>query len=159
MPPSPLTPTVRYIPPSVRKVYWVTTIANYQSPTRAELNAGTDLTNEIAEMAGFNVVSASIEVPDLSSRYTAKIPGRITSDDSTINFYASSTSADVRLVLPRDTVGYVVHLPEGDITGQRMDCFPAKVASTSIDTPIEDPAKILVTFTITRIPALNIVIP
>ena len=64
MPPSPLTPTVRYIPPSVRKVYWVVTIANYQSPTRAELNAGTDLTNEIAEMAGFNVVSASIEVPD-----------------------------------------------------------------------------------------------
>jgi len=63
------------------------------------------------------------------------------------------------MVLPRDTVGYVVHLPEGDVTGQRMDVFPAKVASTSIDTPIEDPAKILVTFTITKIPAQNVTIP
>ena len=40
MPPSPLTATLRYIPPGTRRIYWVTTIANYLSPTRGELNAG-----------------------------------------------------------------------------------------------------------------------
>jgi hypothetical protein len=159
MPPTPLTATVRYIPPGTRKVYWVTTIATYTSPTRAELNAGTDLSAEIAEMSGFTVTSDSVDTPDLSTRFTAKIPGRITADDSSISFYASSTSSDVRTVLPRDTAGFVVILPEGDVTGQKMDIFPAKVASTAVDTAMEDPAKINIQFTVTRVPALNVTIP
>jgi hypothetical protein len=159
MPPTPLTATTRYIPPGTRKIYWVTTISNYLSPTRAELNAGTDLSAEIAEMSGFSVTSDSVDTPDLSSRFTSKIPGRITADDSSMSFYASSTSSDVRTVLPRDTAGFVVILPEGDTTGQRMDIFPAKVASTAVDTAMEDPAKINVSFTVTKVPALNVVIP
>jgi hypothetical protein len=158
--PTPLTATVRYIPPGTRKVYWLTTIASYATAvTRAEINAGIDLTNEIAEMSGFAVTSASTDTPDLATRFTAKIPGRITADDSSISFYASSTSADVRTVLPRDTAGYVIILPEGDVPTQKMDVYPAKVASTAVDTAMEDPEKINVAFTVTRIPALNLVIP
>jgi hypothetical protein len=160
MAPTPLTATVRYIPPGTRKVYWLTTIASYATAvTRAEINAGIDLTNEIASMSGFTVNSASTDTPDLSTRFTAKIPGRITADDSSISFYASSTSADVRTVLPRDTAGFVIILPEGDVPTQKMDCFPAKVSSTAVDTTMEDPAQVNVQFTITRIPALNLVIP
>lgn len=160
MPPTPLTATVRYIPPGTRRLYWLTTIASYATAvTRAEINAGIDLTNEIASMSGFTVNSASTDTPDLSTRFTAKIPGRITADDSSISFYASSTSADVRTVLPRDTAGYLCILPEGDVPTQKMDVFPAKVSSTAVDTTMEDPAQINVQFTITRIPALNLVIP
>ena len=160
MPPTPLTATVRYIPPGTRRIYWLTTIASYTTAvTRAEINAGTDLTNEIAEMSGFSVTSDSTDTPDLSTRFTAKIPGRITADDSSISFYASSTSADVRSVLPRDTAGYVIILPEGDVPTQKCDIFPAKVASTAVDTALEDPEQINVQFTVTRIPALNITIP
>jgi hypothetical protein len=158
--PTPLTSTLRYIPPGTRKVYWLTTIASYATAvTRAEINAGTDLTNEIASMSGFTVNSASTDTPDLSTRFTAKIPGRITADDSSISFYASSTSADVRTVLPRDTAGFVIILPEGDVPTQKMDVFPAKVSSTAVDTTMEDPAQVNVQFTITKIPALNLVIP
>jgi len=160
MAPTPLTATLRYIPPGTRKVYWLTTIASYATAvTRAEINAGTDLTAEIAEMSGFSVTSASTETPDLSTRFTAKIPGRITADDSSISFYASSTSADVRTVLPRDTAGFVIILPEGDVPTQKMDVYPAKVASTAVDTAMEDPEKINVAFTITKVPALNLTIP
>ncbi len=159
MPPSPLTPTVRYVPLGTRKVYWVTTIATYTAPTRGELNAGIDLTGELAEMNGFSVTSDAVETPDLSSRFTPKIPGRILADNSTITFWISSTSSDVRTVLPRDTSGFVVILPEGDVTSQKMDVYPAKVASAAIDTTIGDPAKILLTFTITKVPALNVAIP
>ena len=52
MPATPLTPTTRYFPPGVRKVYWVPTISNYNAPTRGELNAGTDLSAEIETMNG-----------------------------------------------------------------------------------------------------------
>jgi len=161
MAPPALTATVRYVPPGTRKIYFVVTVANYTTPgpTRAELNAGTDLTNEIASITGFTVTSDTIEVPDMSGRFAAKIAGRIHAADSAMMFYLSSTSADVRTVLPRDTVGYVVALWEGDITGQKMDVFPVKVTSATIQTDTEAAAQIEVAFAVTRVPALNLTIP
>jgi hypothetical protein len=160
MAPPKLTATSRYVPEGTRKIYWTPTIAAYPSaPTRSELNAGYDLSDEIAEMAGFTVSSDQVDVPDLSSRFTAKIPGRITAADSTITFYASSTSNDVRAVLPRDTAGYVSCLWEGDVAGQKMDIFPVKVGSSSVQTGIDDPGRIEVAFAITRAPAQNLSIP
>ena len=41
MPATPLTVTDRYVAPETTVTYWVDTMANYLSPTRAELNAGT----------------------------------------------------------------------------------------------------------------------
>jgi hypothetical protein len=159
MAPPKLNPTTRYTPPGTRKFYWVTTIATYSAPTRAELNAGLDLSDEVADVTGFTVTSATAEVPDLSSRFTAKIPARITADDSSMQFYMSSNSNDVRSVLPRDTVGFMVCLWEGDIASQKMDVYPAKVAAAVPQTSIEDPAKIEIQFTITKIPAQNVTIP
>jgi hypothetical protein len=159
MPPTPLNVTNRYVSEGTRKIYWVTTVANYLSPTRPEINAGIDLTNEIAEMTGFTVSSDTQDVPDMSGRFTAKIPGRITADDSSIRFYASSNSNDVRTVLPRDTAGYVLTLWEGDVVGQKMDVWPSKVTASSVQTGIDDPASIEIGFTITRVPAQNVTIP
>jgi hypothetical protein len=159
MPPSPLTPTVRYVPPGTRKVYWVTTIATYTSPSRGELNAGIDLSNEIADITGFTVTSGTADTPDLSSRFVSQIPGQITAASSSLIFYASNTSSDVRTVLPRDTAGFVVILWEGDVTGQRCDVFPAKVTASAPDGNMQNPERINVTFSITKIPAVNVVIP
>ena len=159
MPPAPLTPTVRYVPPGTRKVYWVTTIATYTAPTRAELNAGIDLSNEIAAVNGFTVTSGTVPTPDLSSRFVPEIPGQITAPSSQLSFYASNTSSDVRTVLPRDTAGFVVILWEGDITGQRMDVFPAKVTVSAPNGNMQNPEQIDVSFSITKIPANNVVIP
>jgi hypothetical protein len=159
VPPTPLTATVRYVPAGLRKIYWVTTIATYTAPTRGELNAGIDLSNEVAEINGFSVASTTVDTPDLSSRFVSKIPGPITADNSSLSFYASSTSSDVRTVLPRDTSGFVVFLWEGDTTGLRMDVFPAKVTSSALDGNMTDPEKVNISFAITRVPASNVVIP
>lgn len=159
MAPPTLTATLRYYPPGTRKFYWMPTSANYNAPTRAELNAGVDLSPEVAEVAGWGVTSNSIEVPDLSGRFVPKIPAQIVADDSTLTIYASSTSNDVRSVLPRDTSGFIVVLPEGDITGQKMDVFPVKVAATAFDQTITDPGRIIITFSITKVPAQNATIP
>ena len=160
MPPSPLTATVRYVPPGTRKIYWITTIANYLSPTRGELNAGVDLTAEVAGISGFTTTSNTADVPDLSTRFTAKVPARITADNSSMDFYASTTSSDVRTVLPRDTAGFMIFLWEGDNSGtNKMDVFPAKVTTETLAGDMENPQQVHIEFAITKIPALNVTIP
>jgi len=159
MPPTPLTPTVRYIPPGTRKVYWVTTIATYTSPTRAELNAGIDLSAEVAAVTGFTVTSATTPTPDLSSRFTSEIPAAITAASCSLSIYATSTSSDVRTVLPRGTIGYVVMLWEGDVTGQRMDIFPATVTTSAVNGNMTAAELVDVSFSITKVPANNVLIP
>ncbi len=159
MPPSPLTATTRYTPPGTRKYYWITTASSYLTPTRAELNAGTDLTAEIAEVSGFTLAADDAETPDLATAFTGKVPGRTTADDSEIVFWASSTSADARTVFPRGTAGYMIFLPEGDVAGQKMEVWPAKVKSMFIDQAMEDPGRIHVQLAITSIPAQNVTIP
>lgn len=161
MPPTPLNPTTgnRYIPPGTRKIYWVTTIATYTAPTRAELNAGIDLSAEVAAVNGFTVTSGTVPTPDLSSRFVSEIPGTITAPSSQLSFYASNTSNDVRTVLPRDTVGFVVLLWEGDVTGQRCDVFPVKVTASAPNGSMTNPEQIDVSFSVTKVPANNVVIP
>lgn len=161
MPPTAMTASVRYFRPGTTKVYWVRTMATYTTPTRTEINAGTDLSGEIAEINGFTVVSDTIPTPDLGTRFVPKIAGRINADDSSLNFYASSTGfTDARSVLPRDTTGFLVIMDGGDITTTgRMDVYPATVTSVPKLRALEDPAQVQVTFAITRVPAEDLVIP
>lgn len=161
MPPSTIAATQRYFRPGVSKVYWVVTIATQATPTRSELNAGTDVSPEVAEISGFQVVSESVDTPDLGSRFVSKIPGRINADDSSINFYASSTGFnDARSVLPRDTSGYIVIMDAGDVTTTgRMDVYKTKVASHGKLRGLEDPAMTQANFVVLQEPSENLVIP
>ena len=159
MPPSPLTVTTRYTPTGTRKYYWITTASSYLTPTRAELNAGTDLTAEIAEVSGFTLSADTADTPDLSSGFVSSVPARIKAEDSEIVFWASSTAADARTVFPRGTAGYIILLPEGDVAGQKMEVWPAKVSSMYIDQNMEDPGRIHVQFSVTKVPAQNVTIP
>ncbi len=161
MPPTAITPSVRFFRPGTTKVYWVTTIVTYTAPTRTEINAGKDLSGEIAEISGFSVASDTIPTPDLGTRFVPKIAGRINADDSSLNFYATSTGfTDARSVLPRDTTGFLIIMDGGDVaTTGRMDCYPATVTSVPKLRALEDPAQVQVTFAITRVPAEDLVIP
>ena len=161
MPPTAITPSVRYFRPGLTKIYWVRTIVTYTAPTRLEINSGTDLSGEIAEINGFSVVSDTIPTPDLGTRFVPKIAGRINADDSSLNFYASSTGfTDARSVLPRDTTGFLVIMDGGDTsTTGRMDVYPATVTSVPKLRALEDPAQVQITFAITRVPAEDLVIP
>lgn len=156
---TPMAATSRYFRPSVTKVYWVDTIADPDNPTRSELDAGTDLSAEIAEINGFQVTSASVDTPDFGSRFVSKVPGDITADDSSLVTYADSTSVDIRTVLQRDDNGFVVIMDEGDVVGQLMDVYPVRVASTPKLRPRSDTARIQADFTVTSQPAENITIP
>jgi hypothetical protein len=155
----PISASSRYIPESVTHFYFVTTIATYTSPTRGELNAGTDLTPEIASSGDWGITSAVIATPDLATLFESQIPGKVSVSNSTINMYASSNSSDVRTLLPRGTTGFIVKFPEGDITSQKCDVFPVKVTQQAKPTALSSPSVIQLAFAVTKIPAENVVIP
>lgn len=155
----PIGASSRYIPEGVTKYYWVVTIANYQSPTRAELNAGTDLSPEIAATGNWGIISGSIDAPDLATLFTAQIAGKVTVDGPTIDMYADGTSTDVRTLIPRGTVGNVVKFPEGDVTGRKMDVFPVKSLQQAKPTNLTNPSLVQLVFAVTKIPAENVVVP
>ncbi|MQB00554.1 MAG: hypothetical protein GEU78_09725 [Actinobacteria bacterium] len=156
---TPMASTSRYFRPGTTVIYWVETISDKSAPTRIELDAGTDLSGEVAEIEGFEVVSETLETPDFGSRFASKIPGMITADDSALLTYADQTSADIRALLSRDDNGFIVIMDEGDVETQLMDVFPVRVSAVPKLRARSDPSQIRVQFTITSEPAENVEIP
>lgn len=157
---TPISASTRYIPEGVRHFYWVPSIANKAAPTRSELDAGTDLTPEINTEGTWDITATDVATPDLASRFTSNVPGLIAANNTTINMYASDDSTDVRQLLPRDTNGFVVMFPEGDVAGRTMDVFPVRVASAAKPTQQGgNPATVDLTFSVTGQPAENVIVP
>lgn len=157
---TPIATVDRYFPTGVAKYYWIPDILDPENPTRLELDAGTDLSPEIAEVDGFTVSSDEIEVPDINSRFTGKIPGRISADDSSLVFYGDKTGIDVRALLPRGESGYVGRLGGGDVPTYKMDIFPVTVTSLSKAFGTDDEAaRITVQFSISSEPIEDVDIP
>jgi hypothetical protein len=125
-----INPTERFFQPEVSKVIFVPAIASSAlAYTRVEVDAGDDLTAEIADLSGWTVESGFIATPDMGKRYTGKIGGRLTTPDSSITFYGDKSGDDVRSVLPRGTKGFVVFMDGGDVATQPSDVFAVEVAS------------------------------
>ena len=159
MPATNITASTRYARFGVTRVVYALTVSNYLSPTRGEINAGTDLSNEVSEISGFQVTAAFIDTPDLASAFTPKVAGRTTSDDSSITMYASVNSIDVRSILPRGTTGYLMWFDEGDVAGRKFDIYPITVGSAAKDRGLEEAARIIVSVAVTRVPAENVTVP
>jgi hypothetical protein len=159
MPAPPLAPTTRYFPPGTRKFYWLAACANYLAPTRAELNAGTDLSAEIAAMTGWSATTNMADAPDMGSKFTNQVGGRLTSAQNDITCYLSANSIDARSLLPRGTTGFAVVFWEGDIPGQKMSVFPAQVTSQAPDTATENVGTAVFTYAASKVPAENLTIP
>lgn len=164
---TPLSPTSRYIPAGTREVLFVPVggIANINAPTRAELEAGTNLTDQVADYDGWALSSDFVDTPDLGHRYVSQIPGQIKAPSSSLTLYADVESDDVRTLLPQDTLGFIVIFGEGDgpanggVGGTLMDVWPIQVGSEAADGKIADPGQRVVSFASTAPPALNVAIP
>lgn len=154
----------RFFHPEISKVFWLPTIAAANRvPTRAEITAGHDLTDEIAAVAGWQKTTAMIATPDWGSRFTSSIPGRTSAADSSITFYADLDGDDVRAVLSAGLSGYVVFADggdnEGSVTDKLGDVFPVRVASVGKVRGQDAAMQLTVSFAITREPADDITLP
>lgn len=162
MPATAIAAVSRYWPVGTTKWVFATSVASYLSPgpTRAEINAGTDISGEVADISGFTVSSNQIDTPDVNSRFRSKIPGPIEAEDSSLTLYADPSGVDARALFPRDVTGFIIRMDGGDVAGRKMSVFPVKVASQNkLMGTDEEAARIEISFTITRIPAEDLTIP
>lgn len=156
---TPITASNRYYRQGVSKAIWVPTIATLSSPTRSEINAGTNLSPEVQGVSGWEVTGNTEDTPDLGSVFIGKVPSTTTSDASTITFYADSTSVDVRGLLARGSQGFIIWMDEGDVAGYLMDVFPVRVTSAPKKRDVSAVAMIDINFAVLREPAENVIIP
>jgi len=156
---TPIGASARYIPEGVTHYYWLPACVNTASPTRAELNAGTDLSPEIATTGNWGIISGVIDTPDLATLFTSQIGGKVTIDGPTIDMYADSTSTDVRTLLPRGTSGFIVKLPEGDVAGRKCDVFAVKVVAQAKPTNLTNPSVVQLQFAVSKNPNENVTVP
>lgn len=160
MPATPITPASRFFRPGITKCLWIPTIANISAPTRSEINAGDDLSKDVADIAGWMVSGAKIDTPDLNSRFVSNIPGLTSADESSITFYAGDDGVDVRDLMPRDTDGNIAWLDGGDVAGRLMDVFPVRVLSVGKTRSMgSEAARLVIQYAVTSEPAEDVVIP
>lgn len=154
-----ITPSVRYRALGNLHIIFAPAIASLSSPTRSEINAGTDLTGEVAEWAGFTTTSEKIDTPDLASPFVSSIPGSQTAEDSSITTYASTTGTALATLLPRNTSGYILLMDQGDTPTKTMDVYPVQVASLVKVRALDAATMLRIDLNITRAPAENVTIP
>ena len=160
-----ITPTqpsaiTRFFAPGTTQIVFCTSIASKSAPTFSELDAGTELTRDVADIAGWMTTSAMIDTPDLDTRFVSQIPGRITAESSSITFYADEDrgAGDVATLLPRDTDGYIV-IADGGLASGIGDVFQVTVSSNSMSRSLENATQRVVTFAIRSEPAEGVTLP
>lgn len=157
---TPISTVARFIPEGKWHFNFLPAVATLSSPTRAEINAGTDLSPQVASYGAWTVTSNPVNTPDLASTFVPTIPGLTSADGTTLSMYADPTGADARTLLPRNTTGYILVLPGGDVPGSKMNVFQVKVSQSSPSSSIGgNPATIEIAFTPLQAPAENVTIP
>jgi hypothetical protein len=152
----------KYTSIGLTKIYFLPTVsAANLTPTRAEMNAGTDLSAQVADWSGWIVSGVQINTPDLSSVFESSIPGRVSAAKSTMTYYASQTGVDIGSLLPRTTVGYIQWLDGGDISGNQCEVYPITVMACGIDrdNKMTLADRIMIDYAITKQPGQNLIIP
>lgn len=157
---TPLTKSTRYIHPAVATVIWADTIDDIHAPTRSEIDAGTDLTGEIADAPGWGVSANRVPTPDLGTKFTSRITGRIDPEDGQIVFYASVGGEDIRALLGLGDRGNLIICYSGDVEDYPASVFPVEVAALSEPLSVAgDPAQMTIDFAATEEPAVNVPLP
>lgn len=121
----------RYFRRGKTRCFFVTTIADPNAPTDTEVNAGTELSEEIGDISGFGFSTDRIETPDLASEFTSSIGGEQKADDSSLTIYLDSVSNPLRTTLAFGAEGFIVfcdYKPTGALAnGDLVDVYPASV--------------------------------
>jgi hypothetical protein len=148
------TSTRFYQPGVIAIVYLPTIAATTLIPTTTEISNGTDLTKEVADIAGWSYSTAFIETKDASTRVRPKLAGAVTLEDSSITFNGSANGTDARTVFTTNQVGYILMADAGLGTGKKGEVFPVSVGSVvAVRSLDSDNFRIRVDFGVTNVPA------
>lgn len=151
----------RYFAPSITRIIILPEVAaDTLVPTRAEITAGIDISDDVADVSGWLIQAESIPTPDLGSLFASSIPGRTSVQDSSITLYADVAGVDITAELAIGDNVFVLFADGGDVAGRPADVFPARVASVGKERAMQGQAvRVVVTFTITAPPAQHVALP
>lgn len=153
-------PVDRYVAAGITQVYWVGTIAVAAAPTRLELDAGWDLSGEVADPGGWIGSPNFVATTGLTSGWETSKPGRRRPEGTSLTLYADRAGDDIRSLLAKGSEGYIVVLHGGDVPGRLMDVWPVEVAALSQAPTIgNDPAQVVAEFAVPAEPALGVTVP
>lgn len=147
MPATPIAVSTRYFLPGTTKVLVLPAVTN-MIPTRAQINAGTDISEEIAAIAGWLITSETVDTPDLGGRFVKKVNGRLTAADSGFTCWADVAGVDIRDLLTIDQETHIVFMDGGDVEDSFMDVYKVSIASVGKVREIEGAGRIEVKSTI-----------
>jgi hypothetical protein len=155
----------RFMRKGITRWYFVPSIASGSLvPTAAEVNAGTRVDGQLAEVNGFSFQNNPIMVPDMSTTYTSQIGGEDSSDDSSMVFYEDQTSNPIRTALAKGTAGFMVIFKSGvagasPAAGDKADVWPTTITSNAAQyTADNEAAKYMVSMAITARPVADITV-
>ncbi len=138
---TPLATLNPYLPVDIRKFYWVATIANIASPSRGELDAGTDLSPQVVDAPGWFIDGSIVQSQSFVGP-ALNLIGAQSFADSSLVMRNSRTSTDARtiLIVQRPALtGFIVVFPEGDVTGYKMNVFSVAVNAAPLSPGQLDP--------------------
>lgn len=146
------------------RIYFLPAVAGYTagagSPTRPEITAGTNLSQLINALSGFQLSNTPIATPNLADRFSFQIEGEDTVADSTLTFLDDDAASTVRTTLAKGTAGFIVLMPYGDVPTKRCEVWPVKSTGVNDEWTLgNEPARFVVGFAITNVPSQNGVIP
>lgn len=156
-----------------KRYIWLATVANYLAPTRAEIDAGIDITDLVVQggVAGFDESTNWIDSGNAGSKYTPKTAGRVSSGDSSIKTYLSpdGPTFDCRSIWSaRGIKGTLLFMPQGDraklptlstAPAKTMDSFAVEIGSISPEEDTEALQQFTSSFGIKKKIGRNISIP
>lgn len=116
----------RYIRRGNDRWIFAPAVANKAAPTRAEINAGTVLHTQMSGVDGFAYDVGSEESWDWASTYDKNIPGTVSSPDSSLTFRDDNASSTIRTALAKNTAGFIIRMPQGDVAGRLALVFPVR---------------------------------
>ena len=131
----------KYSTPGRSEVVWVTTMANYLTPTAAELNAGQDLTDTIPTVPTLPRNANTVDVAVLASKYEARQVGTRGGDLLSLRVLRDTGSETALSALAEDAAGFLVIARKGLATAgtfavaDKVDVYPATVAAVADGTP------------------------
>lgn len=148
--------TTRYFHAGLTRVWWLAG-DSVAAPTAADLDAGWEVTGEVADVLGWSVQASLADRPEAERRFVPQSPGSVSVPQSVLTFYADRAAVDARLLLPLLAVGRVVFADAGELAA--VDSFPVQVSAVGKARSVaEEPARFDVTFAVLDAPLLDVVV-
>ena len=162
MPATKVAATTPFIARGVTRVVLIPTIADTATfvPTRSEINAGTDVADEISEFAGWSFSVNYVDLPRFGQFAIGQLAASRKGDASSLTFYRNTVGTGPHTLFTPNASAFIAWLYGGDVAASKMDIFRTTVASvTPLPTLADEAMRTRVDFSIVGDVIANVTIP